>query len=116
MNIQISAIQLRWKLSRALGLLIAKVKLIGGVQYNVFTKLYDCVVWSIISYGASVPCISSFHNQAMRFCLGFGKYTPNLAVCGDIGWLPVFIREWKVVINYWTRLSTTKSSRELIKE
>ena len=30
--------------SRALGLLIVKCKLAGGVPYNVFTKLYDAVV------------------------------------------------------------------------
>ena len=29
--------------SRALGLLIAKYKTLGGVPYNVYTKLYDSV-------------------------------------------------------------------------
>ena len=40
--------------SRALGLLIAKCKTIGGVPYNVFTKLYDSVVWPVISYSSSI--------------------------------------------------------------
>jgi len=34
-----------------LGLLIAKCKLAGGVPYNFFAKLYDAVVWPVVSYG-----------------------------------------------------------------
>ena len=47
----------------------------------------------------------------MRLYLGVGKYTPNLGVSGEMGWTPVPIRQWKVVANYWARLSTTNSSR-----
>ena len=47
----------------------------------------------------------------MRFFLGVGKYTPNLGVSGDMGWIPANLRQWKVVANYWARLSTTNSSR-----
>ena len=39
---------------RALGLLIAKFKALGGMPYNVFTKLYDSLVWPVISYGAAI--------------------------------------------------------------
>jgi hypothetical protein len=38
--------------SRAVGLLITKCKANGGVPYNVFTKLYDTVVWPVINYSA----------------------------------------------------------------
>ena len=53
--------------SRALGLLIAKCKTIGGVPYTVFTKLYDSVVWPVISYSSpiwgirSYSCIDAVH-------------------------------------------------------
>ena len=40
--------------SRALGLLIAKYKSAGGMPYDVYTKLYDSLVWPVISYGAAV--------------------------------------------------------------
>ena len=77
--------------SRALGLLIAKYKNMGGMPYDVFTKLYESTVWPIISYGAAVrgfksySCINAVQNRAMRFLIGTGKYTPTAAVFGDYG-------------------------------
>ncbi len=71
---------------RALGLLIAKYKTIGGMPYDVYTKLYDSLIRPIISYGAVVwgakrfSCINAIQNRAMRFFLGTGKYTPTAAV------------------------------------
>ncbi len=66
----------------------------GGLPYNVFTKLYDSVVWPVINYGAAVwgvrsfSCIDAVHNRAMRFFLGVGKYTPNSALVGEMAWHP----------------------------
>ena len=59
--------------SRALGLLIAKYKSIGGMPFDVFSKLYDNLVWPVISYGAAIwgtkfySCISAVQNRAMIF-------------------------------------------------
>ena len=97
--------------SRALGLLIAKTKCLGGVPYDTFTKLYDCMVYPIISYGAVVwgdrefSCISAVQNRACRYFLGVGKYTPNAAVSGDMGWIPAHMRTWNSVIRQYCRLS-----------
>ena len=61
--------------SRALGLLIAKFKSMDGMPYDVYTKLYDTMVWPVINYGVSVWGIKSFsrinavQNRAMRFSL-----------------------------------------------
>ena len=96
--------------SRALGLLIAKFKCLGGMPYDVFTRLYDTMVWPVIGYGASVwgvksfSCINAVHNRAMRFFLGTGKYTPNAAVSGDMGWQPVPTKIWKSICIYWSRM------------
>jgi hypothetical protein len=103
--------------SRALGLLIAKCKVIGGLPYNVFSKLYDSVVWPVINYGAciwgirSFSCINAVHNRAMRFFLGVGKYTPNDAVAGEMAWVPPIVRQWKTVAGYWARLCNMPASR-----
>ncbi|XP_063415978.1 uncharacterized protein LOC134697626 [Mytilus trossulus] len=80
--------------SRALGLLIVKSKMHGGFQHKFFSKLYDTMVWSVISYGAGIwgtrdfSCINAVQNRAMRFFMGIGKYTPNDAIAGDMGWKP----------------------------
>ena len=96
--------------SRALGLLIAKFKSMGGMPYDVYTKLYDTMVWPVINYGASIcgiksfSCISAVQNRAMRFFLGTGKYTPTVAVSGEMGWHPAFVKQWKSICIYWNRM------------
>ena len=40
--------------SRALGILIAKSKCLGGLPFHVYSKLCDSVVWSVIAYNAGV--------------------------------------------------------------
>ena len=54
LDFNITAKAVAQSVSRALGLLIAKYKCIGGMTYHVFSKLYDTLVWPVISYGASV--------------------------------------------------------------
>lgn len=97
--------------SRALGLLIVKCKTYGGFQHNIFTKLFDTLVWSVINYGSAIwgtkefSCISAVQNRAMRFYMGVGKYTPNDAVAGDMGWKPSYVRQWVNVFRHWSRCS-----------
>ena len=103
--------------SRALGLLIAKFKTLGGMPYSVFTKLYDSLVWPVISYGTAVwgdrtySCINAVQNRAMRFFLGTGKYTPVAAVSGDMGWTQPLTRQWQRVSLHWHRLSCMDDNR-----
>ncbi len=91
--------------SRALGLLIAKYKCLGGMPYDVFTKLYE----SVVSYGAAIwgfrsySCIAAVQNRAMRTYLGTGRYTPTAAISGDMGWQPCSIAQWKCISRHWSR-------------
>ena len=100
---------------RDLGLLIAKCKYICGIPANVFTKLYDSVVWPVINYSApiwgfrSYSCIDAVHNRAMRFYLGVVKYTSNDAVAGEMGWK--LVCQWKSVCLYWSKLSAMSRDR-----
>lgn len=102
---------------RALGLLIAKFKNAGGLPYDVYTKLYNSCVIPVISYGAAVwgtkqfSSINAIHHRAMRFFLGTGKYTPNAAVQGEMGWKPVIIEQWKSICNHWNRCLNYNNSR-----
>ena len=103
--------------SRALGLVIYKCKLNSGLPYKCDTKLYDSIVWPIIEYGASIwgttnrSCIDAVQNHANRYHLGVGKYTPNLSVQGDIGWLPTQVRQWKSLGRLWSRFKEMPHDR-----
>jgi len=103
--------------TRALGLLISKFKVMGGMPYNVYTQLYETMVWPVISYGAAIwgtkeySSINAVQNRACRFFLGVGRYTPNAAVNGEMGWLPPIVKQWKSVMGHWFRLSNMDTSR-----
>ena len=102
---------------RALGLLISKVKLNGGVPYECFVKLYDSLVWSVINYGASIwgtrvyPAIEAVHNRACRFFLGVGQRAPTAAVRGDMGMLPPLCRQHGEVARQYSRLENMAVER-----
>ncbi|XP_052808975.1 uncharacterized protein LOC128237452 [Mya arenaria] len=103
--------------SRALGLLIAKCKIVGGLPYDVFTKLYDAVVWPVVGYSAplwgyrSYACIEAVHNRAQRYFLGVGKYTPNDGLAGEMGWKPPIVRQWKSISLYWSKIACMDDNR-----
>lgn len=117
LNYNVTAKAVAKAASRALGLIISKFKSAGGLPYSVFTKLYDTVVWRTISYGACIwgtneySCINAIQNRACRFFLGVGKYAPNNAVNGDMGWIPPFIKQWKSVIRNYFRLKDMSEDR-----
>ena len=102
--------------NRALGLVISKYKAFGGLPYNSYTKLYDSIIYSTISYGAAIwgdrsfSCISAVQNRAARFFMGVGR-TPNTAVMGDMGWTNTESRQWEYVINQWFRLRSMGENR-----
>lgn len=85
--------------SRSLGLLIAKCKAHGGFQYDVYTKLFNSIIWSVIDYGASIlgtkefSCINAVKRKAMRFVMGVGRYNPNLTLYGDMEWKPCIAKQ-----------------------
>ncbi len=60
------------------------------MPYDVYTTLYDSLVQPIIDYIAGIwgtkdfSCINSVQHRACRFFLGVGKYTPNVAVEGEM--------------------------------
>ena len=76
--------------SRALGLLISKDKVVGGMPFECFTQCYGATVQSIINYRAaiwgtkSMSCINAVQNRVCRYFLGLSRYAPNAAINGDI--------------------------------
>ena len=102
--------------SRALGLLISKDKSCGGMPYDCFTKCYNATVQATIDYSAavwgtkSVSCVNAIQNRACRYFLGLGRYAPNAAVNGDMGWPAPEHKQWVCVTRRWCRLAQLDSS------
>lgn len=71
MDFSVTAKMVAQSASPALGLVIAQCKQIWGVPYNVYTKLYDSIVWPVIAYGAAIwgdtsfACIEAVQNRAI---------------------------------------------------
>ena len=103
--------------NRALSLIIVKSKAHGGFQYSTFTKLFDSLVWPVISYGAAIwgtrdfSCINAVQNRAIRSFMGVGKYTPNDAIQGDMGWRPPSVKQWTCVFRHWARCNIMCTDR-----
>ena len=95
---------------RALGLLMSKDKAFGGMPFECYSKCYDALVQSVINYGAAIwgssnfSSISAVQNRACRFFLGLGKYAPNPAAQGDMGWVLPEHRQWICVIRQFCRM------------
>ena len=117
LNYNVTAKAVAAAASRALGLVISKFKSAGGLPYSVFSKLYDSIVWSTISYGACIwgtneySCINAVQNRACRFFLGVGKYAPNNAVNGDMGWITPLAKQWTCVVRTYFRLKNMPDER-----
>ena len=103
--------------NRALGAIIAKSKSLGGFPFKCFTKLFDSLVLPILTYAAAVwgyksfSCINAVFNRACRFYLGVGKYTPNAAIQGDMGWKTMWQHQWSCIFKNWQRLCGMPDSR-----
>ncbi len=103
--------------SRALGLLIAKDKSFGGMPFVCYTKCYDAIVQATLNYGAPVygtnsySCVEAIQNRACRYFLGLGKYAPNPAINGDMGWSMPQHKQWICVIRQWCKMLRMADSK-----
>ena len=117
LNYDIMASNVAKSASRALGLVIHKSKQNGGFPFECFTKLYDSLVWPVIEYGSSIwgtskrSCIEAVQNRACRYFMAVGKYTPNIAVQGDMGWTPTSVKIWKSMGSRWVRFREMDDNR-----
>ena len=102
---------------RALGLLIAKSKCIGGFPFHCYSKLYQSLVQSILDYGACVwghrnyPAIAAVQHRAIRSFLGVHSKTVNSAILGEMGWTPQCVLQQVCIARQLCRLSKMDESR-----
>ena len=99
--------------NRALGLVMAKCKTIGGVSYDVYKKLFESyyIIWCCNLELNSYSCINAIQLWACRFFLGVGRYIPNATVMGDMGWTPIYHTQWKIISSQWCKLVNMGQNR-----
>ena len=82
--------------------MISKIHSFKDVGFETYTKLYYSCVVPVTDYCSGVWGFRDFNkgdmiqNRAIRYFLGVHRFTPILAISGDMGW-PVTISTQEVV-------------------
>jgi hypothetical protein len=106
---------------RALGGIIAKFRLLKGLGYDTYTKLYHTCVVPIMDYFSAlwhpvkVADYNSVHFRAIRFYMGVPSRTPLLFLEGEMDWVMPSVRRKLEAIRLWNRL-LNKDPDSLIKK
>jgi hypothetical protein len=109
--------QLTTSASRALGALTTKFYQCGGMDYEIFTKLYNSLVVPVFTYASSIwglnkfKCVNVIQQRAAKIFLGLNKTAPNNAAIGDIGWTTCYARQLGEVYRMQWRLSNMDDTR-----
>ena len=103
--------------SRALGSIYTKFKQLRGLGFETYSTLYNSGVVPILDYCSGVwgsnkySKIESVQNRAIRFYLGVHAFAPDIAITGDVGWLPCGVRRKIEMIRLWNRLVSMNNDR-----
>ncbi|VDI71128.1 Hypothetical predicted protein [Mytilus galloprovincialis] len=103
--------EIRKSASRALSALYTKFISCGGMDYDIFTKLYESLVQPVLLYGASIWGISehkqleTVQNKACRYYLGAFKISSNLAIRGGMGWSTVKTKQNIEVLRLYFKVT-----------
>ena len=103
--------------TRALGAIISKLRSVGNMGYQTFSKCVESCVYPVMEYGAEVwggikdAPTDLTQMKAIRAFLGVHKFAPNLAIIGDMGWCPAYIRRKISLLRYWNRLVKLDNDR-----
>lgn len=109
--------QLAKSASRALGALVTKYHQTGGMDFAVFTKLYQSLVLPVLLYGSGVwghnkyKCVNAVQLRASKIFLGLGKRAPNCSAVGDIGWSSCYSRQLGEVYRMMLRFTDMNNTR-----
>ena len=103
--------------NRVANYLIAKTRSSGALVFEVYTHLYNTLVFPIIGYSnflwgyKGYSDIMKIQNNLMRSFLGVGRNAPIVALLGDLGWLPITTITKISCIGFWFRLSKMAKGR-----
>ena len=85
---------------RALGSMISKIHSFKDVGFETYTKLYYSCVVPVTDYCSGVLGFRDFkkgdmiQNRAIRYFIEVHRFTPILAISGDMGWPVSLHRRW----------------------
>ena len=102
---------------RALGSVISKIHNFKSVGIQTYTKLYNSCVVPVMDYCSGVWGFKQHskadvvQNRAIRYFLGVHRFTPTLALNGEVGWVPCKTRRWVNILRLWNRLVKMNDSR-----
>ena len=102
---------------RALSTLIAKYNAFKDFNFDVYTYLFNICISSVIMYGSEACGYNKFDKcdniqyRAMRFFLEVNKYTPNLGLQRDMGWVSLSVERPVYMVRFWNKLVDMKSDR-----
>ena len=103
--------------SRALSALYTKFLNVGGMDYSVFSKLYESLVEPVLFYGAGIwglseqSKINTIQNKACRYFLGLGKNAANIASRGDMGWTSCYMKQKIECCRLYFKIQSTDDAR-----
>ena len=66
---------------------------------------------SSVSGYKDFSCVDTVQNKSIRYFLGVHKFAPNLAISGDVVWLPSKERRWCNILRYWNLLMDMDNTR-----
>ena len=102
---------------RALGAMISKIHGFKDVGYNTYTKMFNSCVVPVTDYCSGIWGFKQFNkidtlqNRAIRYFLGVHRFTPILAINGEMGWTLSIHRRWVNMIRLWNRLISMDDNR-----
>ena len=117
LDYNVTASVLSGSAGRALGGICSKFKKLKGLGYQTFTKMFHTGVVPIMDYCSGIwgyqkfGKVESLQNRALKFYLGVHKFSPNLAVNGDMGWVNSSTRRKVEMLRYWNRLIAMDDNR-----
>ena len=102
---------------RALGAIISKIQSHKDVGFKTYSKLFSSCVVPVLDYCSGVWGLKQFdkidmiQNRAIIYFMGVHRFTPILAMTGDMGWVTSTHRRWVNLLRLWNRLVCMDNTR-----
>ena len=96
---------------RGLASFISKFKQFKDSGYRTYEKMHSTSVVPVLVMGQEYVCggvvkhgpAAKNYNRALRYFLGVNKFTANLFLQGDSGWLPPKYVFYLSALQYWNK-------------